>query len=221
MFKDNDTSQPAAFTKGNARADALAKAKEEAARKLAELQPLILRAIDIQTHLVATLISRKDDTGIDCELETPSFYVSGGAKRVSITCSCQPRTRCRVKQPVVCRGDCTNVFAGRVEALFAGVLNRVVCLSVPYSANLGCSSYFALPCTRRCLLRCLHLCRMGSSLGAPGTLLVDAAGFCCWLILWPLSDFIGVLFIADFPSAKLCADFEFNVAHSGAARLQG
>ena len=118
--KDNDTSQPAAFTKGNARADALAKAcaKEEAARKLAELQPLILRAIDIQTHLVATLISRKDDTGIDCELETPSFYVSGGAKRVSITCSCQPRTRCRVKQPVVCRGDCINVFAGRVEALF-------------------------------------------------------------------------------------------------------
>ena len=96
----------------------LACAKEEAARKLAELQPLILRAIDIQTHLVATLISRKDDTGIDCELETPSFYVSGGAKRVSITCSCQPRTRCRVKQPVVCRGDCINVFAGRVEALF-------------------------------------------------------------------------------------------------------
>jgi len=97
-IRETATAQPVSFT--NQKADALAKACAlvEAQRKLAELQPFILGAVDVLTHLVATLVSRKDNTGIDHDPDTPCFYHAGGtSRRVTLPCSCLPRVRCRGK----------------------------------------------------------------------------------------------------------------------------
>ena len=53
-MRETATAQPVSFTRGNQKADALAKAcaQVETKRKLAELQPLIFRAVDVQTRLI-------------------------------------------------------------------------------------------------------------------------------------------------------------------------
>ena len=124
--RETATAQPVSFTRGNQKADALAKAcaQVEAKRKLAELQPFIFRAVDVQTHLVATLVARKDSPGIEYDSDIPCFYDAGGTKRVTLTCRCQPRIRCRGKQFLTCRGDCVSMVAGKVEALFCDCVEQ-------------------------------------------------------------------------------------------------
>ena len=117
--------QPEWLSKGNERADELAKAtaKGQFLCRLQVAQPFLRRAVDIQSHLVCTLVLRKEkrfmvsDPFDEC---TEPFQ----ALRISATCCCPPKTRIRSKTSASCcqLGSCHQ--AGLGGSLVLGKLER-------------------------------------------------------------------------------------------------
>ena len=117
----NDTTQAPFLTEGNARADKLAKdlAKEAFHRKLVEVRPYILRACDLQTHLVATLQLRKQLFMNSYSYDSvPSSWAHSTGHTVSITCACQPKFRIKSKTSQSCYGICRAHRVGDAEDKF-------------------------------------------------------------------------------------------------------
>ena len=106
--------QPEWMTEGNAQADKLAKATAaEAFTDLLQLvKPLLLRAVDVQTHLVATLVSRKEKRYM---LSDPAFddcIKPFKDLRISTSCCCAPTARIRNKTSLMCRRTCSSHLEG-------------------------------------------------------------------------------------------------------------
>ena len=115
---DGKSSQPSPLTEGNEAADALAKstAKTLSSRLVADYMPSLHKAVELQVHLVTTLIKR---SGV-CELAP---FDEADAPMTPLTtqtvCTCKPLTRLFSKRPRKCYKACHlighTVLVGEVE----------------------------------------------------------------------------------------------------------
>ena len=118
--------QPEWMTKGNAAADQLAKAtaKQAFLSKLNLVTPFLHRAVDIQSHLVATLVARKEHSSLSwdpaCEEGAEPFKE---LRLSSSCCSCSPVSRARGKISI-CRGGCNTHRLGVLEDAFQKAVAR-------------------------------------------------------------------------------------------------
>ena len=118
--------QPQWMTEGNAAADRLAKAtaKQAFLSKLNLVTPFLHRAVDIQSHLVATLVARKEHS---CSSWDPAGEEGAEPfKELRISsccCSCSPVSRARGKTSV-CRGGCDTHRLGVLEDAFQKAVAR-------------------------------------------------------------------------------------------------
>ena len=115
---DGKSSQPSTLTEGNEAADTLAKstAKTLSSRLVADYMPFLHKAVELQVHLVTTLIKR---SGV-CELAP---FDEADAPMTPLTtqtvCTCKPLTRLFSKRPRKCYKACHlighTVLVGEVE----------------------------------------------------------------------------------------------------------
>ena len=76
------------------------------------MKPHLMRAVDVQTHLVTTLVSRKEKRYM---LSDPAFddcVQPFKDLRISTSCCCAPMARIRNKSSLMCRRTCSSHLEG-------------------------------------------------------------------------------------------------------------
>ena len=113
------TGQCPVLTAGNEEVDALAKATAKAlsSKLVVEFQPYLERAVAVQAHLIATLVSRTNACQLapfDEDDKPPAGLIQ------TFVCTCKPRRRLVTKSPRICYKSCHlhghTVLVGDVES---------------------------------------------------------------------------------------------------------
>ena len=107
------------LTAGNEEVDALAKATAKAlsSKLVVKFQPYLERAVAVQAHLIATLVSRTNACQLapfDEDDKPPAGLIQ------TFVCTCKPRRRLVTKSPRICYKSCHlhghTILVGDVES---------------------------------------------------------------------------------------------------------